>query len=46
MCIIYIHINDRLYTVDVILSFVWSIINLIKVIYLIYSYHNLTLKVI
>lgn len=46
MCIIYIHINDRIYMVDVILSFVWAITNLIKVIYLIYSYRNLTLKVI
>lgn len=46
MCIIYMHIDNRIYMVDVILSFVWGITNLIKVIYLIHSYRNLTLKVI
>lgn len=40
------HIDNRIYMVDVILSFVWGITNLIKVIYLIHSYRNLTLKVI
>lgn len=40
------HIDNRIYMIDVILSFVWGITNLIKVIYLIHSYRNLTLKVI
>ena len=46
MCIFYNHTLDNFYVIDIILSFIWGIVDLIKFVYLIYSYRSLTIEVI
>ncbi|XP_043507517.1 uncharacterized protein LOC122527411 isoform X2 [Frieseomelitta varia] len=44
MCIFYNHTLDSFYLIDIALSFIWGIVDLIKLVYIIYSYRSLTIE--